>query len=76
MPKRPSCRGVMILVAVLALAGPVASLDVETLRLDDAITLALEQSPKLQDGRAKVALAQLDVKATSWWQWLVPSMHV
>jgi outer membrane protein len=50
------------------------TVDVETLTLDEALALAREHAPKLQDARAKVALAQLDVQATRWWQWLVPSV--
>jgi hypothetical protein len=59
--------------AVPSLAAP-PPVDVATLTLDEAIALAREQAAKVQDARAKVALAQLDVQATRWWQWLIPSV--
>jgi outer membrane protein len=62
----------------LALAGPAAAepppLDSATVTLEEAVALALESAPKLQEARAKVALARLDVRATQWWQWLIPSL--
>jgi outer membrane protein TolC len=63
----------LIALAIPGLAAPPA-VDVETLTLDQALALAREHAPKLQDARAKVALAQLDVQATRWWQWLIPSV--
>jgi outer membrane protein len=70
-----------ILAAValtFALAAPCAAdelrVDAATLTLDEAIALALEHAPKLQEARAKVALAQLDVRATRWWTWLIPTV--
>jgi outer membrane protein len=70
------CLGIGVIVAAFAIPSLAASptVDVETLTLAQAITLAREHAPKLQDGRAKVALAQLDVQATRWWQWLIPSV--
>ena len=49
-------------------------MDPAALSLDEAITLTLEHAPKLQDARAKVALAHLDVRATRWWTWLIPTV--
>jgi outer membrane protein len=61
-----------------ALAAPAAAepppIDPATVSLEEAIALALESAPKLQEARAKVALARLDVRATQWWQWLIPSL--
>jgi len=48
--------------------------DPAALTLTEAIALALEHAPKLQDARAKVALAHLDVRATRWWTWLIPTV--
>jgi outer membrane protein TolC len=63
---------------VLALSAPGAAdeprVDPATLTLDEAIALALERAPKLHDARAKVALARLDVRATRWWTWLIPTV--
>jgi cobalt-zinc-cadmium efflux system outer membrane protein len=69
----------VILTAVLAFVGRPASaaeppVDPATLTLEAAVALALEHAPRLQEARAKVALAALDVRATRWWQWLVPSL--
>jgi outer membrane protein TolC len=72
--------GILLGVALLTLAvvrpGLAAppAVDLDTLTLDQALALAREHAPRLQDARAKVALAQLDVQATRWWQWLVPSV--
>lgn len=69
----------LVAVVVLGSAAPAAPaaeppVDPATLTLDAAIALALEHAPRLQEARAKVALARLDVRATRWWQWLVPSL--
>ena len=40
----------------------------------DAAGARPQHAPKLQDARAKVALARLDVRGTEWWTWLVPSV--
>ena len=53
-------------------AAPVV--DPAALTLDEATTLALDHAPKLAEARTKVALAQLDVQATRWWAWLVPTV--
>jgi outer membrane protein TolC len=70
-----------VIVVTLALGGRVPpgaaeppAVDHATVTLEDAVALALEHAPKLQEARAKVALARLDVRATRWWQWLVPSL--
>ncbi len=54
-----------------ALAAP-PQLDPTALTLEESIALALTHSPKLQEARARVALARLDVRATTWWNWLIP----
>jgi outer membrane protein len=63
---------------VLVIAAPCAAeeprVDPAALTLDEAIALALEHAPKLRDARAKVALAHLDVRATRWWTWLIPTV--
>jgi outer membrane protein TolC len=77
---RPTGRGSILGVAVLALviAAPCAAqeprVDPAGLTLDEALALALEHAPKLHDARAKVALAHLDVRATRWWTWLIPTV--
>ena len=49
-------------------------IDPADLPLASLLELARAHAPKLQDARAKVALARLDVQATQWWTWLVPSV--
>ncbi len=56
-----------------ALAAP-PQVDPDTLTLEQSVTLALSHSPKLQEARAKVALARLDVRAAHWWNWLIPTV--
>jgi len=48
--------------------------DPATLTLEEAVALAREHAPPLQEARAKAALARLDVQATRWWTWLIPSI--
>lgn len=48
----------------------------EGLTLDQAVATALEHSPKIREAREKIALAELDVKATVWWRWLIPNLTV
>ena len=70
----------VFLVILLGVAGvrPAAagspSVDPAELTLETLLELAREHAPKLQDARAKVALARLDVRGTEWWTWLVPSV--
>ncbi len=54
-----------------ALAGP-PQVEPAALTLEESIALALTHSPKLQEARARVALARLDVRAADWWHWLIP----
>ena len=61
-----------LLLATSALAAPQG--DPSTLTPDESIALALEHSPKLQEAKARVALARLDVKATHWGNWLIPKV--
>ncbi len=49
-------------------------LEIQTLTLDNAITYALEHSPKIKQAQITVALAELDLKQTKWWNWFVPSL--
>ena len=51
-----------------------SELDFETLTLEDAIAHALEHSPKIKQAQITVALAELDLKQTKWWNWFVPSL--
>lgn len=66
------------LVLLTALAPPATAsspvIDPADLPLETLVTLARQHAPKLQDARAKVALARLDVRGTEWWTWLVPSV--
>jgi outer membrane protein TolC len=77
---RQAGAGRILAAAVLALAlvAPCAAdeqrVDTAALPLDEAIALALEHAPKLHDARVNVALAHLDVRATRWWTWLVPTV--
>jgi outer membrane protein TolC len=68
----------LTLVLTLATALPAAArspvIDPADLPLDTLLELARQHAPKLQDARAKVALARLDVRGTEWWTWLVPSV--
>jgi outer membrane protein TolC len=50
------------------------AIDPATLTLAEAVALARIHAPTLQEARAKVALARLDVRATRWWTWLIPSV--
>ncbi|MCI0545811.1 MAG: TolC family protein, partial [Candidatus Rokubacteria bacterium] len=80
MGSRLDTPGWIVIVAalVLVLAPPGAAdrprVDPAALTLDEAIALAVEHAPKLHDARIKVALARLDVRATRWWTWLIPSV--
>jgi outer membrane protein TolC len=68
----------LALVLMLATAPPSAArspvIDPADLPLDTLLELARQHAPKLQDARAKVALARLDVRGSEWWTWLVPSV--
>ena len=64
----------VLLLALPSQAEPPPSVDPLSLSLDEAIALALDHAPTLQDARAKVALARLDVRATQWWTWLIPTV--
>jgi outer membrane protein TolC len=66
---------ILVLVAVggPAVAGSAFD-DLTTQSLESLLELARTHAPKLHEARAKVALARLDVRATQWWTWLVPSV--
>jgi len=49
-------------------------IDFENLTLEQAVTYALEHSPKIKEAKITVALAELDLKHTKWWNWFVPSL--
>ena len=49
-------------------------LNFQTLTLENAITYALKHSPKIKQAKITVALAELDLKQTKWWNWFVPSL--
>ena len=53
-----------------------AAFDLEHLTLDDAITSALEHSPKIKEAEITVALAEIDLKQTRWFNWFVPSLSL
>jgi outer membrane protein TolC len=61
-----------LLLTTSALAAP--RVDPTTLTLEESLSLALDHSAKLQEAKAKVALARLDVKATHWGNWLIPKV--
>jgi outer membrane protein TolC len=62
-----------VALAMTAVAAP-PQVDPSALTLEESIALALTHSSKLQEARAKVALARLDVRATHWWNWLIPKV--
>ncbi len=62
----------LALVTTALAAAP--QVDPAVLTLEESIALALTDSSKLQEARAKVALARLDVKAARWWNWLIPTV--
>ena len=68
----------LVLVLLMALVPPAIArspaIDLGALSVEELVTLARQHAPKLQDARAKVALARLDVRGTEWWTWLVPSV--
>jgi outer membrane protein TolC len=65
----------LLLLALVAPAGAGSPFsDLVDLPLESLIELARAHAPKLQDARAKVALARLDIRATHWWTWLIPSV--
>ncbi len=70
--------GCCLALLALALATPALAeppqVDLAALTLEESIALALIHSPKLQEARAKVALARLDVRAARWWHWLIPKV--
>ena len=49
-------------------------IDIQTLTLDQAIAYALEHSPQIKQAQITVALAELDLKSTRFWNWFVPSL--
>jgi outer membrane protein TolC len=51
-----------------------AGLDLENLTLDDAIAYALLHSPTIKEAEITVALAEIDLKQTKWFNWFVPSL--
>ena len=53
---------------------PKQQLDMQTLTLEDAITYALEHSSTIKQAQITVALAELDLKKTRFWNWFVPSL--
>ena len=53
---------------------PKQQLDMQTLTLEDAITYALEHSSTIKQAKITVALAELDLKQTRFWNWFVPSL--
>jgi outer membrane protein TolC len=53
-----------------------AAVDLEHLTLDDAITSALEHSPQIKAAEITVALAEIDLKQTQWFNWFVPSLSL
>jgi outer membrane protein TolC len=69
-------------LAAILLTGPAGAaeppppVDPAALSLEAALALARTHAPALQEARAKVALARLDVQATRWWTWLIPSVTV
>jgi outer membrane protein TolC len=65
---------VVTLATAPAAAASSPVIDPANLPLDALLELARQHAPKLQDARAKVALARLDVRGTEWWTWLVPSV--
>jgi outer membrane protein TolC len=62
-----------LILATSALAAP-PQVDPSALTLEESLSLALDHSAKLQEAKAKVALARLDVKATHWGNWLIPKV--
>jgi outer membrane protein TolC len=76
--RRDAVHVLVVLALLAALAPPAAAnspvIDPADLPLETLLTLARQHAPKLQDARAKVALARLDVRGTQWWTWLVPSV--
>jgi outer membrane protein TolC len=76
--RRDAVAVLVVLVLLTALAPPAAAnspiIDPADLPLETLLTLARQHAPKLQDARAKIALARLDVRGTEWWTWLVPSV--
>jgi outer membrane protein TolC len=76
-----SPRWVAVVVGLVLAVGPASPvtasspvIDPADLPLETLVALAYQHAPKLQDARAKVALARLDLKGTEWWTWLVPSV--
>lgn len=64
----------LVLTLATASAASPPAVDPAALTLEESLSLALTHSPKLQEAKAKVALARLDVKATHWWNWLIPKV--
>jgi outer membrane protein TolC len=71
---RAAVLALTFVVAPAAWAEPPPAVDPATLTLAEAVALARVHAPALQEARAKVALARLDVRATRWWTWLIPSV--
>ena len=51
-------------------------LDFEGLTLDNAVTHALEHSLKIKQAKVTVALAEIDLKQTRFWNWFMPSLSL
>ena len=49
-------------------------LNFKTLTLENTISYALEHSPKIKQAQITVALAELDLKSTRFWNWFVPRL--
>jgi len=76
-PMRPIFIVILITTATLniwAADKPKEQLNIQTLTLEDAIAYALEHSPKIKQAKITVALAEIDLKQTRWWNWFVPSL--
>ena len=65
---------IMLLFSVGGAAAGSGFDDLATQPLESLLELARTHAPKLHDARAKLVLARLDVRATQWWTWLVPSV--
>ena len=53
---------------------PKQQLDIQMITLEDAVNYALKHSPQIRQAQITVALAELDLKKTRFWNWFVPNL--
>jgi outer membrane protein TolC len=50
---------------------PEQPINIQTLTLDNAIDYALKHSPQIKEAEIVIALSEIDLAKTKWWNWFV-----